>query len=309
MRWREWLRHRRARREGKSLARQVRSIVRRHAARVQRDALPEIQSAVQALEAAIDARDHDEICVGLARLDELAERHLAFARKSPIRDYANSIGMALLVALSLRAFVVEAFKIPTGSMIPTMEVGDHIFVNKFLYGLRVPFTHLKFFEWRKPHPGEVIVFIYPKEPSKDFIKRVVAVEGDTIEVHDDVVFVNGKQIPHRLADDGPSRYYDFNENLERWEVKYARRYEEELGGEKFMTLVDTSHPTQGSEFAPYVVPRGHVFVLGDNRSNSLDSRYWGPVPLENIRGKAMVIWWSTGEPEGVRFQRIGKSVD
>jgi len=188
----------------------------------------------------------------------------------------------------LRAFVVEAFKIPSGSMIPTLQVGDHIFVNKFLYGLRIPFTHFKFFEWRKPHAGEVIVFIYPKEPWKDFIKRVVAVEGDTIEVHNDVVFVNGKQVPHRMADDGPYRYYDFNENLERWEVKYARHYEEELGGEKFMTLVDTSHPTPGSEFPAYVVPPGHVFVLGDNRSNSLDSRYWGPVPLENIRGKAMV---------------------
>jgi len=307
--WTERLRRGRARREGKALARHVRSVLRRHAYRVQRDLVPEIQAAVGRLEAAVDARDHDQICVGLAQVDELAERHLYFARKSTIREYADSIGVALLVALFLRTFVVEAFKIPSGSMIPTMEVGDHIFVNKFLYGLRIPFTHLKFFEWRKPHAGEVIVFIYPKEPWKDFIKRVVAVEGDTIEVHNDVVFVNGKQVPHRMADDGPYRYYDFNENLERWEVKYARRYEEELGGEKFMTLVDTSHPTQGSEYAPYQVPPGHVFVLGDNRSNSHDSRYWGPVPLENIKGKAMVIWWSTGEPEGVRFQRIGKSVD
>jgi signal peptidase I len=307
---RERLRRWRVRREGRALVRHVRSVLRRNGYRVPKDLIPGIEAAADRLDAAVSAKDHDAVCVGITEVDELAERHLFFARKSTFREYADSIGVALLVALFLRTFVVEAFKIPSGSMIPTMEVGDHIFVNKFIYGLRVPgIDDRKFFEWRSPKRGEVIVFVYPKDTSKDFIKRVVAIAGDTVEVHNDVVYVNGTQVPHRMVDDGPYRYYDFNESLERWDVKYARRYEEELGGQKFMTLVDTSHPTAGSDYGPYEVPEGHVFVLGDNRSNSHDSRYWGSVPLENIRGKAMVIWWSTGKPEGIRFQRIGKAVD
>jgi signal peptidase I len=187
MSWREKLRRSRARREAKALVRHVRSVLRRPGYRVPKDVVPEIAAAADRLDRAVQAGDHDAICIGLAQVDEQAERHLFFARKSAIREYADSIGVALLVALFLRTFVVEAFKIPSGSMIPTMEVGDHIFVNKFLYGLRVPFIpDRKFLEWRKPKAGEVIVFVYPKDETKDFIKRVVAVEGDQVEVHNDV---------------------------------------------------------------------------------------------------------------------------
>src|SRR5262249_15719410 len=135
----------------------------------------------------------------------------------------------------LRAFVVEAFKIPSGSMIPTMEVGDHIFVNKFLYGLRIPFTKLKFFEWRKPQRGEVIVFIYPVDPDKDFIKRVVAVEGDTVEVRHGILYVNGKEIQHHRQP-GEYPFWDYDERTDRWSQRTAVREEEELGGHKYITI-------------------------------------------------------------------------
>jgi len=313
MTWREGRQRRRARREGAALVRHVRRTLKKQGYRLDKDKQPAITAACDRLDTAVEAGDHDAICNGLVELDELSERHLFFARRGAVREYADSIGVALLVALLLRTFVVEAFKIPSGSMIPTMEVGDHIFVNKFLYGLRIPFTGIKLFEFRKPQRGEVIVFIYPKEPWKDFIKRVVAVAGDRIEVRDDVVYVNGEAVPHQQVDDGLYRYWDFNEQTERWEVKYALRFAEKLGGNRFHTLVNPD--SHSMDFPrpldpdPYIVPDGHVFVLGDNRSNSHDSRYWGTVPLENIRGKAMIVWWSQGKPEGVRIDRIGKAVE
>src|SRR5690606_10630642 len=137
----------------------------------------ELAARIDALEAACEAGDGERMRVELARLDDLADEHLAFARKSTTREYVESIGIAILIALFLRAFVIEAFKIPSGSMIPSPEIGDHIFVNKFLYGIRIPWTRTKFLQLRKPRRGEVVVFIYPCE-SKDFIKRIVAVEGD-----------------------------------------------------------------------------------------------------------------------------------
>jgi signal peptidase I len=313
MTWRESRQRGRVRREGATLVRHVRRTLRKAGFRVDKDKLPVIAAACDRLELAVKSGDHDAICAGLVELDELSERHLYFARRGAVREYADSIGVALLVALLLRTFVVEAFKIPSGSMIPTMEVGDHIFVNKFLYGLRIPFTSIKLLDFRKPERGEVIVFIYPREPWKDFIKRVVAVAGDRIEVHDDIVYVNGEPVPHQPLDAGLYRYWDFNEHTERWEVKYAERYEERLGSNRFRTLVNPdSHsmdfPTPNDP-DPYIVPEGRVFVLGDNRSTSLDSRYWGTVPLENIKGKAMIVWWSQGQPEGVRIDRIGKAVE
>ena len=190
---------RRARKEARRLLSEVKRLTKKHDYRLPETPKKELHAAMAELRAALDAKDHDRICENLTRLDDLNDRHLGFAHKSTLREYAESIGVAVLIALFLRAFVVEAFKIPSGSMIPTMEIGDHIFVNKFIYGLRIPFTKVRFFDYRKPKRGEVIVFIYPEEPDKDFIKRVVALEGDSLEVRNSVLYVNGDKVPHVRA--------------------------------------------------------------------------------------------------------------
>jgi signal peptidase I len=187
-------RKRRVRREAQARVREARLALRRYESQIPAEARAELAAAARDLDAARIRGDHDATCDGLVRLDELVDRHLPYARKSTFREYAESIAVAVLIALFLRAFVVEAFKIPSGSMIPTMEVGDHIFVNKFIYGIRIPFTKLRFFDLRPPRRGEVIVFIYPREPDKDFIKRIVGIEGDRIEVRRNVLFVNGKAV-------------------------------------------------------------------------------------------------------------------
>ena len=194
--------------------------------------------------------------------------------KSVVREYAEALGVALLMALVIRTFVVQAFKIPSGSMLPTLEIGDHILVNKFIYGPRfeIPLTQLSLGQLpglRAPHPGDVIVFIYPKEPDKDYIKRVIAVAGQTVEVHGTQVSIDGK------VQDDPHAHY-------------------------------SGHHT---DFGPYRVPDGTVFVMGDNRDQSYDSRFWGPVPLGNIKGLAMVIYWSWGGDHFVRWDRIGHLVE
>jgi signal peptidase I len=302
---------RRARKEGRGMARQARRAVLRHGHRLTKEARDELGAAAAALEEAVERSDHDAICAAMVKVDDLEHRHLSFAKKSAFREYADSIGVAVLVALLLRAFVVEAFKIPSGSMIPTMEVGDHIFVNKFIYGLRIPFTRIKFFEWRKPRRGEVIVFIYPTDPSKDFIKRIVGIEGDRIEVQKDVLHVNGQPVPHERIP-GLWTYHDYDERIDEWNEKQAIRVEERLDAQEYVTIHEP-HPGYRGDFPDgreaYVVPRGHVFVLGDNRNNSHDSRYWGPVPLENIKGKALVVWWSSGGPDGIRWDRLGHLVE
>jgi signal peptidase I len=194
--------------------------------------------------------------------------------KSTVREYAEALGVALLLALVIRTFVVQAFKIPSGSMLPTLQIGDHILVNKFIYGPRieVPLTQYSFGQLpglREPRRGDVIVFVYPKERDKDFIKRIVAVEGQTVEVRGTRLLVNGSVV------EDPNAHY-----VKRDHVAYG----------------------------PYQVPAGHVFVMGDNRDESYDSRFWGPVPLEDIKGLALVIYWSWGGENWVRWNRLGRLV-
>ena len=194
--------------------------------------------------------------------------------KSTVREYAEALGVALLLALVIRTFVVQAFKIPSGSMLPTLQIGDHILVNKFIYGprLEVPLTQLSLGQlpgFREPRAGDVVVFIYPKERDKDFIKRIVAVAGQTVEARGNTLVIDGKQV------EDPHAHYEKRDHV---------------------------------DFGPYTVPAGHVFVMGDNRDESYDSRFWGPVPIQDIKGLAMVIYWSWGGERYVRWDRLGRLV-
>jgi len=178
-----------------------------------------------------------------------------------IKEYLEPILIAVLIALFIRTFVVQAFKIPSSSMEPTLHVGDHILVSKFIYGIKIPFTDQKLGQFRTPKRGDVIVFIFPKDPSKDFIKRVIGVEEDRVDIEGNKISINGKQI------DDPWGYYD-------------RKNE-------WMRSLGPVGP-----FERVVVPKDHLFVLGDNRDNSQDSRFWGFVNVNQVRGQAFIIYFS-----------------
>ena len=337
----------------------------------------DLETVMKAVEGGLGDRDMAIVRRQLPVLDALVDELVKRPPKSTARDYVESIGAAILIALALRAFVIEAFKIPSSSMYPTLEIGDHIFVNKFIYGIRIPWTTTKFLEMRGPHRGEVIVFIYPCDPERDYIKRVVATAGQSVEVRCNVVYVDGQAVPNKLIDPN-CEYDDFDERTEKWssETGGERRcseYEEIVDGKSYDTFHDTDRPlrdkrlaagtlTQGDsrdfpqrggpepsckesddtgkaiqvdqvhgkivETKPeseakvcepqlqYVVPPGHVFAMGDNRNNSNDSRVWGSVPIENIKGKALFIWLSyrafdifhPWKLDGLRPSRIGNFV-
>jgi len=208
--------------------------------------------------------------------------------KSVFREYLEAAIIAILLALFIRAFVVQAFKIPSGSMKPTLLVGDHILVNKFIYGIKVPFTDHYVLRIKKPKTGDIVVFKWPRNEKKDFIKRVIGVEGDKVEIKDEVLYVNEKKIETRFV----REYADTD-------LRRAQQYLEFLG--------ETKHPildvlNKHEDFGPIIVPQNAIFVMGDNRDQSLDSRYWGPVSLNKLKGKAFVIYWSW--PHWKRFGHL-----
>jgi signal peptidase I len=228
------------------------------------------------------------------KLSARAEKVLGKQNRSA---FLGGFGKALLVALAIRTVLIEPFRIPSGSMIPTLEIGDQIFVNKFIYGVRIPFTnYVPFKIVREPARGDVIVFNNPITPDKDFVKRVVGIPGDTVELKDKVVYLNGKAAP-TTVEHPAYRYMDERADWVQLEGALSR---ESLDGNQHYTLRETVDPT-GMHEGPWTVPPGNVFVMGDNRDNSEDSRYGLGggrhlgvqfVPYGNIKGKAMVIWIS-----------------
>ncbi|HZV81374.1 MAG TPA: signal peptidase I [Geobacteraceae bacterium] len=200
-------------------------------------------------------------------------------KKHIVREYAESIIVAVILALIIRTFVVQAFKIPSGSMEDTLLIGDHLLVCKFLYGTKIPFTDRKILKIRDPKRGDVIVFEYPEDPSKDFIKRVVGLPGDVVEAKDKKVFVNGKPFenPHEI------------------------HKESEI-------IPKAQNPRD--TFGPVTVPPDSYFVMGDNRDRSYDSRFWGFVKSSKIKGLAFIKYWSWDSGNfRVRFKNIGRLID
>jgi signal peptidase I len=197
-------------------------------------------------------------------------------RKSLVREYGEAIVVAVLLALVIRAFVVQAFTIPSGSMMDTLLVGDYILVNKFLYGPEIPFTDAHLPGLRSPSRGDIIVFKYPNDETRDFIKRIIAVGGETVQVKDNRAYVDGKALDEPYVRPGS------------------------------VSTTPAGHCGYLYGCDPIVVPRGAFFVMGDNRDNSQDSRYWGFVKAEKIRGKAFLIYWSwNGDRHWLRWRRLG----
>ncbi|MFA7061387.1 MAG: signal peptidase I [Pedobacter sp.] len=202
-----------------------------------------------------------------------------FKKKSKVREYAESIIIAILLALVIRTYMVQAFKIPSGSMEDTLAIGDHLLVSKFMYGTKVPFSTNRILKIRDPRRDDVIVFEYPEDPSKDFIKRVVGTPGDVVEGKDKKVYINGKlyENPHEI-------------------------HKEKDVIPKEMNPRDT--------FGPVTVPAESYFVMGDNRDRSYDSRFWGFVSLDRIKGLAIIKYWSWDrEKFRPRFGSIGKLIN
>ena len=191
------------------------------------------------------------------------------------RENIEAILIAVVLALFIRTFVVQAFKIPSGSMLETIQLGDYILVNKFIYGVKIPFVDKTLIPIKDPKRGDIIVFTPPHEPEKDYIKRVVGVAGDIIEIRNKKVYVNGEY------DTGPYEIHTDDRMLSE-----ERSTRDNLG--------------------PVMVPEGCLFMMGDNRDNSQDSRFWGLAKLEKVKGKAMFIYWSwNSENSGLRWRRIG----
>jgi len=213
-------------------------------------------------------------------------------------DFVVGLGKALLVALIIRTVLIEPFKIPSGSMIPTLEIGDQIFVNKFIYGVRVPFMNwVPFPLVRMPQRGDVIVFNNPLDTSKDYIKRVVGLPGDEVELRNDVVFINGREQPRRLLAENA---VSWDQPAGEWQASRGELFEEALDGRTHLVLQNPARRGQGN-FGPVRVPAGAVFVMGDNRDNSADSRLGlgvssgvEYVPYGYIKGKAMIVWLALG---------------
>ncbi|HEX9052315.1 MAG TPA: signal peptidase I [Anaeromyxobacter sp.] len=332
----------RARREAARFAADARRLAARQRRRLARKVREELEAAAAEVDEAAKAGDPDRLSVALHALDALWSDHLA-ARAKPIwREYGEAMLVAALLALGVRAFVVEPFRVPSGSMAPTLLAGDHVFVSRLAYAVRLPFTSVGLLALGAPRRGDVIVFESPLDGRTDLVKRVVGVPGDVVELREQVLYVNGVPQPRAVA--GDVAYEERSEETGAPYLDTCRGYRESLAkgplsepdpeiegsaearwqaaaaeGVASYGVIQCRRIRLASREGPYEVVRpGHVFVLGDNRDRSADGRSAGgwQVPVANVHGRVERVFWSWGlrggkprDGAGLRIERLLKRVE
>ena len=258
-----------------------------------------LSGLIWAIDAAVFARKRRFV---LANLGDNMDGTMAAKIMQPpiVVEYARSFFPVFLIVLVLRSFIAEPFRIPSNSMMPTLLTGDFILVNKYTYGIRLPVLGTKIIDIGDPKRGDVVVFKYPEDPSTPFIKRVVGVPGDEIAYYNQSLYINGEEIEQNLVD----TYTGFGSGVG---MTGASLRIEQLPDHKHEILVIENRP--GAQVAPVTLSQGNYFVLGDNRDNSRDSRYWGTVPDELLIGRAFTIWMNWDWGHGIDWGRIGSSID
>jgi signal peptidase I len=263
----------------------------------------ELRKAREQVEGLLEREDSEEdIQKLLGRLRSAGVPSRVLPSPDSTFELVKIFGTAIVLAFLLRAIVVEPFRIPSASMVPTLQIGDHIFVNKYVYGVKVPYVMKGKIGVRPPGRGEVAVFQFPNNRDKDFIKRVVGLPGDEVEIRAGVLHINDQEVPRCKVQE--IEYEDRDPDTMKWEKDSGVLFLEHLG-DSYYTIMQNPY-VYPTSWGPETVPEGKVFVMGDNRDHSYDSRSWGGVPFDLIKGKAFLIWWSNGpRSHPLRFDRMG----
>lgn len=305
-----WSTEHRIRKKARQVYSETKDLFAKNSSKVKPEIAGLIREKLGQTELAISNGNVSEIKLKTDELTSISKEHLSKFGKSTLRKNVEALLFAVVLALVIRTFIVQPFKIPSGSMIPTLLVGDHLLVSKFVYGTKIPFSHKLVLPLSEIKRGDVIVFRYPNsehDPSKagiHYIKRVVGLPGDKIDVDGRNLVINGREVSLKYLGD----YYD-----ERFGTKYDK-YQEDLLGKKHFVIYEKGRKSAQRGNLPVVVPPGHVFVMGDNRDNSQDSRFWGFVPIHNIEGEAFMTHWSWDFDSSnflskVRWERIFSSIN
>jgi len=301
-----------ARKKARVLIKETEQVLNQNRSKLNPEAVSIVEQKIGNLENALSSKNYQEILRTTQELEAASEDYLSKYKKSRLRQNIEALAFAIILALIIRTFVFQPFKIPSGSMIPTLLVGDHLLVNKFVYGTKIPFTDIEIFPLEKIKHGDVIVFTYPNnenDPSKNglyYIKRVIGLPGDDVDLDGRNLVINGEKIPLEYI----GTYSD-----ERNSEQFDEYTEDLLGKEHTVIFRKGKEATNRGSYIPVTkVPEGYVFVMGDNRDNSQDSRFWGFVPIENIAGKAFLVHWSWdfGNPDitnKVRWNRILSGIE
>ena len=285
-----WSKEAKARNRAKQIISQTQALLNKNIKKISPESAAVVGNKIMVAETALSGGNTEEIVRKTSDLEGASRDYLSKFAKSKLRQNVEALVFAVALALLIRTFVFQPFKIPSGSMIPTLLVGDHLLVSKFIYGTKIPFTDKIVLPIENIKRGDVIVFTYPNtehDPSKNgifYIKRVVGVPGDSIDLDGRQLVINGQKVPLEFT----GSYMD-ERNGEQFD-----EYREDLFGVEHRVIYRKGRDsTNKGSFIPLsVVPEGYVFVMGDNRDNSQDSRYWGFVPMENIAGRAFLIHWS-----------------